>query len=79
MHGQGLNAHRFMLTSSSQQDCCPMVARIRSRRPTSIKKATVPHDGLDAMTVLEVCHPLPAIHGHQGPRPRRPTRLPCAN
>jgi hypothetical protein len=42
MRGQGLNAHIFVLTSGSQQDYCPAVARIRSRRPSAIRAAVVP-------------------------------------
>jgi hypothetical protein len=39
MRGQGLNTHRFMLTSSSQEDYCPAVARIQ------IAKAVLDQDG----------------------------------
>ena len=62
MHGQELNAQRFTLTSSSQQDYCQTVARISSRRPSAIRTATVPNDGPDAITGRWDCHPLPTVH-----------------
>jgi hypothetical protein len=39
MRGQGLNAHRFVLTSSSQQDYRPTVAQ------DQIAKADLDQDG----------------------------------
>jgi hypothetical protein len=78
MRGQGLNVQRFALTSGSQKDYCPIVARIRSRRPSSIRTVTAPNDGLGAVTGRWGRHPLPAVRGTEAPWPRRPAR-PCAD
>jgi hypothetical protein len=74
MRGQRRNAHRFMLTSSSQHDAARRLPGSRSRRPSSIRPATVANDGLDARTVTGAairCLPSTAPR----PWPRRPARV----
>ena len=75
--GQGLIALRFMLTSSSQQDYCPAVAR------DQIAKGVLNQDGHPARQRLGRRNrslglpALPAVHGHQGPWPGLPARIPA--
>jgi len=77
MRGQGLNAHLFVLTSGSQQDYCPTVAWIRSRRPSAIMAAIV-HQWRPGRHSRSLGLPSAAYRPrHQGPQPRRPARRPA--
>src|SRR5216683_3685609 len=68
MRGQGLNTHRFMLTSVVRKITARRLPGPRSRRPSWIRTATVANDSLGRQNRHWGGHPLPTVHGTTAPR-----------